>query len=118
LFDPTRDAEAQRGLVAAADLVLAGRYHPLVFAVSAHVPVVPIAYEHKATGVAEAAGIGDRVLQSAGLTASDLIAAVDRTVADAGSLRATLAATEPALHALAQHTADLAAGLVTVRTGA
>ena len=117
LFDPTRDAEAQRGLVAAADLVLAGRYHPLVFAVSAHVPVVPIAYEHKATGVAEAAGIGDRVLQSAGLTASDLIAAVDRTVADAGSLRATLAATEPALHALAQHTADLAAGLVTVRTG-
>ena len=92
LFDPARDAEAQRGLVAAADLVLAGRYHPLVFAVSAHVPVVPIAYEHKATGVAEAAGIGDRVLQAAGLTAADLVAAIDRTVADADAIRATLAA--------------------------
>ena len=66
--DPARDAQAQRGLVAAADLVLAGRYHPLVFAVSAHVPVVPIAYQHKATGVAEAAGLGDRVLHAAGLT--------------------------------------------------
>ena len=116
LFDPARDAEAQRGLVAAADLVLAGRYHPLVFAISAHVPVVPIAYEHKATGVAEAAGIGDRVLHAAGLTAADLVAAVDRTVADADALRATLAATEPALHALAARTADLAAGLVTDRT--
>jgi colanic acid/amylovoran biosynthesis protein len=117
LFDPTRDAEAQRGLIAAADLVLAGRYHPLVFAVSAHVPVVPIAYEHKATGVAEAAGIGDRVLQAAGLTAAHLVAAIDRTVADADAVRATLARTEPALHALAARTADLAAGLVTDRTG-
>ena len=77
----TRRRPAQRGLVAAADLVLAGRYHPLVFAVSAHVPVVPIAYEHKATGVANAAGIGDVALTADGLTGPGLIAAIDDVVA-------------------------------------
>ena len=89
-----------------------------MFAVSAHVPVVPIAYEHKATGVAEAAGIGDRVLQAARLTATDLVAAIDRTRADVDAVpHHACGWTEPALHALAGRTADLAAGLVTDRTG-
>jgi polysaccharide pyruvyl transferase WcaK-like protein len=88
-----------------------------VFAVSAHVPVVPIAYEHKATGVAEAAGLGDRVLHAAGLTATDLVAAIDRAVAEADTIRATLAATEPSLHARAARTADLAADLAGRKDG-
>jgi colanic acid/amylovoran biosynthesis protein len=112
LFDPSRDARAQRGLVAAADLVLAGRYHPLVFAVSAHVPVVPIAYEHKATGVARAAGIGDVALTVEGLTAPGLVAAIDEVISRSAALRATLTETEPRLHAAAGRTADLAAALV------
>jgi polysaccharide pyruvyl transferase WcaK-like protein len=53
----TLDSSAQRALVGAADCVIAGRYHPAVFAVSAATPVLVIPYEHKAMGVAEAAGI-------------------------------------------------------------
>ena len=112
VFDPRADADAQRALVAASDLVIAGRYHPLVFAVSAHVAVVPIAYEHKAIGVADAAGIGEGVLGAAGLTPAALVAAVDHALDHAEEIRATLAATEPVLHARAAHTADLAAALV------
>lgn len=54
----TSDSVAQRALIAAADCVIAGRYHPAVFAISSATPVLVIPYEHKAMGVAEAAGIG------------------------------------------------------------
>jgi colanic acid/amylovoran biosynthesis protein len=54
----TLDSRGQRALIAAADCVIAGRYHPAVFAISSATPVLVIPYEHKAMGVAEAAGIG------------------------------------------------------------
>ncbi len=57
----TLDSTAQRAIVAAADLVISGRYHPTVFAIASAVPVLVIAYEHKMTGVAEAAGIASWV---------------------------------------------------------
>ena len=62
VLSDTKSSNEQRALFAAADWVIAGRYHPAVFAVSAAVPVLCIAYEHKATGVLQAAGVPDAVM--------------------------------------------------------
>ena len=62
VLSDTKSSNEQRAVFAAADWVIAGRYHPAVFAVSAAVPLLCIAYEHKATGVLQAAGVPDAVL--------------------------------------------------------
>lgn len=62
VWDEERDMMSQRSLFASADFVIAGRYHPAVFALSAGVPQVCIPYEHKATGVLALAGLSDVVL--------------------------------------------------------
>lgn len=103
---------AQRGLVATADLTIAGRYHPLVFAISAQVPVVPIAYEHKAIGVAAAAGLGAITQHADTVEAETLIAAVDAVLDDLEGMRKHLATAEPQLRAAAGRTADFAAALL------
>lgn len=51
------DSRDHRRIVAEADLVIAGRYHPAVFAVAGRTPALVIPYEHKAWGVARQAGI-------------------------------------------------------------
>jgi colanic acid/amylovoran biosynthesis protein len=62
VLSDTKSSDEQRALFAAADWVIAGRYHPAVFAVSSAVPVLCIAYEHKAIGLLQAAGIPEAVL--------------------------------------------------------
>ena len=62
VLSETKTSNEQRAVFAAADWVIAGRYHPAVFAVSAAVPLLCIAYEHKATGVLQTAGVPDAVL--------------------------------------------------------
>lgn len=74
VFDESRDMLAQRALFASADFVVAGRYHPAVFALSAGVPQVCIPYEHKATGVLQLAGLSDLVVPIAEVTTERLVA--------------------------------------------
>ena len=62
VFDESNDMLAQRALFASADWVIAGRYHPAVFALSAGVAQLCLPYEHKATGVMAAAGLSDVVV--------------------------------------------------------
>ncbi len=110
----TLDAPAQRAVIAAADLVVAGRYHPAVFSISAATPVLVIAYEHKAMGLAEAAGIEHWSLW---LDDLDPQLVADRALAlraDAGAVRAQLQHVAPDLAALAARTASLMAELVVV----
>ncbi|MFM8389648.1 MAG: polysaccharide pyruvyl transferase family protein, partial [Actinomycetota bacterium] len=73
VFDESRDMLAQRALFASADFVVAGRYHPAVFALSAGVPQVCIPYEHKATGVLQLAGLSDVVVPIAEVTPQRLV---------------------------------------------
>ena len=88
VFDESRDMLAQRGLFASADFVVAGRYHPAVFALSAGVPQVCIPYEHKATGVLQLAGLSDVVMPINNVT-PDRLCEVARRVRDtADSVRA------------------------------
>ena len=79
VFDESREMLAQRALFASADFVVAGRYHPAVFALSAGVPQVCIPYEHKATGVLQLAGLSDVVVPIAEVTPQRLVD-VARTV--------------------------------------
>jgi polysaccharide pyruvyl transferase WcaK-like protein len=106
------DATGQRALVASADLVIAGRYHPAVFAVGAGVPVVCIAYQHKATGVMDAAGASVQVMQVDDVTPEALTALALTVFDDRDAIAERLRSTAPALQARAARTSDLAAALV------
>lgn len=90
VVDPTLDSDAQQRLLGASDLVLAGRYHPQVFAIAAGVPGVCVAYEHKARGVMEAAGLGDLVLDAATVTPAALAKAFDRVLDERDAIAARL----------------------------
>ena len=112
VLDGAVDATGQRALVASADLVIAGRYHPAVFAVGAGVPVVCIAYQHKATGVMAAAGASDLVMQVDDVTPEALTALALKVFDDRDAIAERLRSTAPALQARAARTSDLAAALV------
>lgn len=74
VWDEERDMMSQRSLFASADFVIAGRYHPAVFSLSAGVPQVCIPYEHKATGVLALADLSDVVLPIEDVTEEKLVA--------------------------------------------
>lgn len=107
----TMSSDDQRALVAASDLVLAGRYHPLVFAVSARVPALVIPYEHKAQGIAEAAGIADYIVSLDHVDSDVLLERLGTLLDDLDGVRQTLAANGPTLEAAADATADRVAAL-------
>lgn len=115
VFAPSLDAASQRARFAAADLVLAGRYHPAVFAIGAGVPVVCIAYQHKAAGVMAAAGVADLVVDVAEVDPAGLSALVERAWSTREDIAARLADAGPRLRADANRTADIAAALVASR---
>lgn len=106
------DSDEQRAIVAAADLVVAGRYHPAVFAVGAEVPVLVIPYEHKAHGLAEAAGLDEWVIDVSTLTGERLVERLIDLEERADEVRAVLADRSPALRALSARTSDIVAELI------
>lgn len=108
ICDPDLDSVGHRRVVAMSDLCIASRYHPFVFAVSAHVPAVCIYYEHKALGIAEEVGLAGQALDIRALDGARLLEVVDATVAHGASLRAELEAREPELRRRAARTSDLA----------
>jgi colanic acid/amylovoran biosynthesis protein len=108
----TTDSTQQRACIAAADLVVAGRYHPAVFSISAGTPVLVIAYEHKAMGVAEAAGIARHALWLDDIDADRLIGMAVALDDEADDVRRQLGVSGPQLRELSGRTSDLMAGLV------
>ncbi|MCP3855432.1 MAG: hypothetical protein GY698_11965 [Actinomycetia bacterium] len=108
----TTTSDEQRALVAASDLVLAGRYHPLVFAVSAGVPALVIPYEHKARGVATAAGLEGFVVEIAELGRGLLTQRLDTLLEQLPECRQTIAQRAPALKRAAESTSDRVVAIV------
>jgi colanic acid/amylovoran biosynthesis protein len=106
------DSDVQRARFAAADLVIAGRYHPAVFAVSAGVPVLCIPYEHKATGLMEAAGQHRFVLQLDEVTPERVVERLDDLVDRREEVAAALRQAEPELRRRARRTSELVAALI------
>lgn len=108
----TLDSAAQRALIAAADCVIAGRYHPAVFSISAATPVLVIAYEHKAMGVAEAAGVGDWATWVTDVEPEALADRAQALVEQADEVRARLEPASGELRELSSRSSELAAALV------
>lgn len=109
VLDASRTSDDQRALVAAADWVVAGRYHPAVFAVSAAVPVLALAYEHKASGFMEVAGLADAVVPIEDVSAERLCAVLDELRSDLPGLRTRLQEAAERLRARAALPADAVA---------
>ncbi len=97
----------QRGVFGAADVVLAGRYHPAVFAVSAEVPVLCVPYEHKAAGLMAAAGLSEFAVDLEDVTPERLAEVAAELWDRQQEIRETLRRTEPALRELSGRTSDL-----------
>ncbi len=112
VLSDTKSSNEQRALFAAADWVIAGRYHPAVFAVSAAVPVLCIAYEHKATGVLQAAGVPDAVMSIDEVTVEVVQAKACELLAARADLSARLQVAQVALREVSSRTSGAVAELV------
>lgn len=117
IVDPELDSDGQRALLAASDFVLAGRYHPQVFAIAAGVPGVCVPYEHKARGVMESAGLGDLVVDATVVTPDALTKLVDRVLEEHDAVAARLRVAAGEMAARAGRTADLAVAAMGPRAG-
>ena len=112
VLSDAKSSNEQRALFAAADWVVAGRYHPAVFAVSAAVPVLCIAYEHKATGVLQAAGVPDAVMSIDEVTVEVVQAKARELLAVRADLSARLQVAQVALREVSSRTSGAVAELV------
>ncbi len=56
------DSDIQQAVISRMDLMLANRYHSAIFAIKQAVPLVCIAYEHKARGVMRQAGVEEYLI--------------------------------------------------------
>lgn len=117
LADEVLDSNQQRRLIADADVVIAGRYHPAVFAVSAGVPVLVIPYEHKSVGLADAAGLDEWTLDLDDLDATRLETRLQALVDRSDEVRSTLGDRGSELSARAAGSSDRAAALLGPPTG-
>ncbi len=115
VWDEDRDMMSQRSLFASADFVIAGRYHPAVFALSAGVPQVCIPYEHKATGVLALAGLSDVVLPIEDITEEKLVSLATYVRDNASDIRERSQRAAATLRELSSHTSRAMAELVVRR---
>ena len=58
----TYGSDVQQAIVRGAEFLVGARYHSVVFAVNNDVPFVALSYEHKMSGLAEALGLSDCVV--------------------------------------------------------
>ena len=112
VLSDTKSSKEQRAVFAAADWVIAGRYHPAVFAVSAAVPLLCIAYEHKATGVLQAAGVPDAVLSIEEVSVEVVRAKARELLAGKADLSARLQLAQVALREVSLRTSVAVADVV------
>jgi len=112
IVDDRLSSDDQRRLFAMADMFIASRYHPGIFASSAGVPGICIYYEHKALGYMRQLELEDLAFDIRNLDPSALIRAADRVMNDGDALRAHIEERLPRLVATARRTTDLVAALV------
>ena len=112
ILSDAKSSNEQRSLFAIADWVIAGRYHPAVFAVSSAVPVLCIAYEHKATGVLQVAGVPDAVLSIDDVTVEAVQAKARELLAGKANLMARLNIAQVNLREVSSRTSVAVADVV------
>lgn len=91
------DSDIQQAVMSRMDLMIANRYHSAIFAIKQAVPVVCIAYEHKAKGVMRQAGVEDCLIDIGELSFERLVDMVRRVWDGRSGICQRLRATLPAL---------------------
>ena len=102
----TLSSDDQRSLIAASRFVIAGRYHPLVFAASSGVPAIVIPYEHKAVGFAGDAGLTEFVVELSEISGEKLILTANELLGRLEEVEKRLGENLPALVARAELVCD------------
>lgn len=98
--------------VQGAQLVLASRLHALILALVAGTPVVGVSYARKVTQQMSDAGLAPYCLELATLQRDELLARVDRALAEQDAVRTAISATVAGFHADLDHRFDELAALV------
>ena len=106
LLDQDLDPRDLKGLYGGFDLFIGVRMHANIFALSAGVPTVAIAYEPKTEGIMNQLGLGEYAIGIRRLDSPGLIALLDRLAAEAPALRGHLTTAIPAMKQKAMRTAD------------
>ncbi len=94
------------GLLGGAEFVIGTRLHMLIFAASAGVPMLGISYDPKINGFMSYIGEGDRILDIRAPKSGELVAAIDRLMADSNEVRTKLSETSESMRALAREDCD------------
>jgi colanic acid/amylovoran biosynthesis protein len=90
-----RDHYELKAMYGELDMLVGTRFHSVIFALTAGVPCVGIAYEHKTRGIMRELGLEQWVIDIESVTADDLIPLVDRALDGADGYRAELAERMP-----------------------
>jgi polysaccharide pyruvyl transferase WcaK-like protein len=106
VLDENQDMLTQRSYFAAANWVIAGRYHPAVFSISAGVPQLCIAYEHKAIGLLHLAGLHDIVLPIEEASTERVTQIVEHLLSNRTDIAQRSAAAATKLQKLSELTSD------------
>ncbi|MEX2201003.1 MAG: polysaccharide pyruvyl transferase family protein [Dongiaceae bacterium] len=118
IVDQAYDSTAQRGIFGMADLCIASRYHPQIFAACAAVPGICIYYEHKALGFMKALGLEDCAFDIRNPDADAMCRRLDEIVEKREKIARQIAERMPDLRARSRRTTELAAMLYREKHGA
>ena len=102
------DSRDHRRIIASADLVIAGRYHPAVFSVAAATPVLIIPYEHKSLGVARQAGIERWVIDHSDAREENLVPLIVEMLGELDEIEEGLRSHQEEMRRAALRTTDMA----------
>lgn len=105
-------SDEHRRVTSSANLVIAGRYHPAVFAVATATPVVVIAYEHKSWGLARAAGIERWALDVTEASGDQVATRVLDAISRSDEIRSILLSSRLELIGAASRSTDLAIEMI------
>jgi colanic acid/amylovoran biosynthesis protein len=106
LIDQDLDPRELKGLYGGFDLFIGVRMHANIFALSAGVPTVAIAYEPKTEGIMKQLGLGEFAIGIRQLETQGLLALLNRLAVEAPVLRRHIASAIPATKQEAMRTAD------------
>lgn len=112
IFDPDATSEEQREAVRLCDLFIASRYHPQIFAASAGVPGICIAYEHKMTGFMDQMQLSHYSFPIDDIDCANVLAALDEIYDNRFVLSAKLIASSARLHEESRKTTSIAVSLL------
>jgi colanic acid/amylovoran biosynthesis protein len=79
-----------RGVIARCEVFWGSRMHSNIFAATQRVPVVTVAYQHKAQGIMQMLGLGDNVVWIDSFEPIDLVDRIDAALANVNNIRDTL----------------------------